>query len=96
MRKFLGVAALATAMSLTAAAQAQYLIIGNDEKVAFDEGKQVLSPPGNDTVTIVDISRQAAPRRQSTTRKFDRRPADQSTNWRWSPIRSTWSRTATI
>jgi hypothetical protein len=43
MRKFLGVAALATAMSLTAAAQAQYLIIGNDEKVAFDDGKQVLS-----------------------------------------------------
>ena len=62
MRKFLGVAALATAMSLTAAAQAQYLIIGNDEKVAFDDGKQVLSPPGNDTVTIVDISDRAKPR----------------------------------
>jgi DNA-binding beta-propeller fold protein YncE len=56
------VAALATAMSLTAAAQAQYLIIGNDEKVAFDDGKQVLSPPGNDTVTIVDISDRAKPR----------------------------------
>jgi len=62
MRKFLGVAALATAMSLTAAAQAQYLIIGNDERVAFDDGKQVLSPPGNDTVTIVDISDRAKPR----------------------------------
>jgi DNA-binding beta-propeller fold protein YncE len=49
-------------MSLTAAAQAQYLIIGNDEKVAFDDGKQVLSPPGNDTVTIVDISDRAKPR----------------------------------
>jgi hypothetical protein len=56
MRTFFGATALAAAMSFTAAAQAQFLIIGNDEKVSFDDGKQVLSPPGKDTVTIVDIS----------------------------------------
>jgi len=42
MRTFFGAAALA-AMSFAAAAQAQFLIIGNDEKVSFDDGKQVLS-----------------------------------------------------
>jgi hypothetical protein len=32
MQKFFGAAALAAAMSFSAAAQAQFLIIGNDEK----------------------------------------------------------------
>ena len=38
MRTFFGAAALAVALSFGAAAQAQFLIIGNDEKVAFDDG----------------------------------------------------------
>jgi DNA-binding beta-propeller fold protein YncE len=62
MQRLLGAAALAAAMSFTAAAQAQFLIIGNDEKVAFDDGKQVLHPAGKDTVTIVDISDRTKPR----------------------------------
>jgi DNA-binding beta-propeller fold protein YncE len=63
MRNLFGAAALAAAMSFTAAAQAQFLIIGNDEKVAFDDnGKQVLSPAGKDTVSIVDISNRSKPR----------------------------------
>src|SRR3974390_702562 len=62
MRTFFGVTALAAAMSFTAAAQAQFLIIGNDEKVSFDDGKQVLNPPGKDTGTIVDISDRPKPR----------------------------------
>lgn len=62
MRKFFGAVALAGAMSFTATAQAQFLIIGNDEKVSFDDGKQVLSQPGKDTVTIVDISDRTKPR----------------------------------
>jgi len=34
----------------------QLMLIGNDEKVGFDDaGKQVQSPPGKDTVSIVDI-----------------------------------------
>jgi len=36
---FFGAAALAAALSFSAAAQAQYLIIGNDEKLAFKDGK---------------------------------------------------------
>jgi DNA-binding beta-propeller fold protein YncE len=55
-------AALAAMIGFSAAAQAQYLIIGNDEKAAFDDGKTVLSPPGKDTVSIVDISDRAKPR----------------------------------
>lgn len=62
MRTFFGATALAAAMSFTAAAQAQFLIIGSDEKVSFDDGKQVLSPPGKDTVTIVHISDRTKPR----------------------------------
>jgi len=44
------------------AAQAQYLIVGNDEKLFFDNGKPVLHPPGKDTVSIVDIREGAKPR----------------------------------
>jgi hypothetical protein len=35
MRKIFGAAILAAAMGFTAVAQAQYLIVGNDEKVNF-------------------------------------------------------------
>ncbi|WGS20599.1 MULTISPECIES: YncE family protein [unclassified Bradyrhizobium] len=49
-------------MGFAAAAQAQYLIVGNDEKVAFTDGKPVLSPPGKDTVSIIDIRDRAKPR----------------------------------
>ena len=55
MRKFLSAAALVAAISVTTTAQAQYLIVGNDEKVVFKDGKPVLSPPGKDTVSIIDI-----------------------------------------
>src|SRR5215469_17614427 len=62
MRKFLSAAALVAAISVTTTAQAQYLIVGNDEKVVFKDGKPVLSPPGKDTVSIVDISDRTKPR----------------------------------
>jgi YVTN family beta-propeller protein len=55
MRTTLGAVAFAAAMSFTAAAQAQYLIVGNDEKLIFKDGKPVLSLPGKDTVSIIDI-----------------------------------------
>lgn len=55
MRKFFGAVALAGAMSFTATAQAQFLIIGNDEKVSFDDGKQVLS-----AFEMFTVSRQLA------------------------------------
>src|SRR5215467_6964449 len=62
MRAILRTAMVAAAMSFTAAAQAQYLIVGNDEKLVFKDGKPVLSPPGKDTVSIVDISDRTKPR----------------------------------
>ncbi|WGS18541.1 MULTISPECIES: hypothetical protein [unclassified Bradyrhizobium] len=39
-----------------------YLIVGNGEKVAFTDGKPVLSPPGKDTVSAIDIRDRAKPR----------------------------------
>ncbi len=43
-------------------AQAQLLISGNDEKMAWnDEGKPVLMPPGKDTVSIIDVRNRAKP-----------------------------------
>ena len=62
MQKILGAAVLVAAISVTALAQAQYLIVGNDEKLVFKDGKPVLSPPGTDTVSIIDISDPSNPR----------------------------------
>ncbi len=47
----------------TGAAQAQLLISGNDEKQTWDEaGKAVLSAPGKDSLSIIDIRDRAHPR----------------------------------
>jgi len=62
MPRILAAATLAAVMAFAATAQAQYLIVGNDEKVAFTDGKPVLSPPGKDTVSIIDIRDRAKPR----------------------------------
>jgi DNA-binding beta-propeller fold protein YncE len=62
MSRILAAAILTAAMGFAAMAQAQYLIVGNDEKVAFKDGKPVLSPPGKDTVSIIDIADPAKPR----------------------------------
>lgn len=44
-------------------ARAQLMIIGNDEKVSWDDaGKVVFAAPGKDTVSIVDIANREAPR----------------------------------
>ncbi len=57
---------LALALSLVLVplvAHAQLMIIGIDDKVAFDKtGKQVRRPPGKDSVAIVDISNPEAPK----------------------------------
>lgn len=40
-----------------------FLIIGNDEKIVWDdEGKPVLSPPGKDSVVIVDVATPEEPK----------------------------------
>ena len=44
-------------------ARAQLLVAGNDEKMTWDEaGKPVLSAPGKDTVSIIDIKDRVHPR----------------------------------
>ena len=44
-------------------AHAQLMIIGNDDKIAFDKtGKQIRRPPGKDSVSIVDISSPETPK----------------------------------
>jgi DNA-binding beta-propeller fold protein YncE len=50
---------LAALVALTAAAHAQLMIIGNDQKPKFDDGKVVMQPPGKDTLSIVDMSKPA-------------------------------------
>ena len=48
---------------LPLAASAQFMIIGNDEKVMWDDaGNRALMGPGKDTVSIVDISVPESPR----------------------------------
>src|SRR5580692_7750522 len=48
-------------LGLGSAASAQMMIVGNDEKPAWDENmKPFLREPGHDTLSIVDMSKPAA------------------------------------
>jgi YVTN family beta-propeller protein len=65
MRSFAVVSRVMTAAMLlslgSAAANAQTMIVGNDEKPAWDEnGKPFLREPGHDTLTIIDMSKPSA------------------------------------
>ena len=56
-------ALLLLVLALPLAASAQLMIIGNDEKVTWDDaGTRSLLGPGKDTISIVDISTPEAPR----------------------------------
>jgi DNA-binding beta-propeller fold protein YncE len=57
----LSVCALAavSVFALGGAARAQLMIVGNDEKVKFEDGKGVTQPGGNDTLSIIDMSKPA-------------------------------------
>jgi DNA-binding beta-propeller fold protein YncE len=61
MRVALATLKLATALGIilgvTVARAAPFMIVGDDEKVLWDkDGKPVLSPPGKDSVLIVDLA----------------------------------------
>jgi DNA-binding beta-propeller fold protein YncE len=57
-----GMSAIALA-ALPEAADARYMIVANDQKMSWnDAGKPVFGPPGQDTVSIVDLSDAKAPR----------------------------------
>ena len=46
---------------------APFMIVGNDEKIAWDdEGKPVLSLPGRDSVVILDLAEPETPRAVAT------------------------------
>jgi DNA-binding beta-propeller fold protein YncE len=49
-------AAIGVALGVTAARAAPFMIVGDDEKVSFANGKNVVSPAGNDTVLVVDVA----------------------------------------
>lgn len=62
LRLALAAAAVAPVLSFATGAAAQLLVIGNDEKQSFVDGKTVMNPPGKDTVLIVDIAHRTKPR----------------------------------
>ncbi len=58
-----GALALALSASMPHAATAQLIIVGNDEKLLWDDtGKVVLYPPGKDTLSIIDVKDRLAPK----------------------------------
>jgi DNA-binding beta-propeller fold protein YncE len=55
-------AAAAVAASGGMAHAQQLMIVGNDQKPQFDNGKVTMGEPGKDTLSVVDIAKPAAPR----------------------------------
>lgn len=56
-------AAAMFALSAVVAQAAPFMIVGNDEKQSTDEhGKTILSPPGKDSVLIVDLANPLSPK----------------------------------
>jgi DNA-binding beta-propeller fold protein YncE len=63
MRTAKTLAVALTLVLLPLVADAQLMIIGNDDKLAFDKtGKTIRRPPGKDSISIVDISSPEAPK----------------------------------
>ena len=59
----LAAAVLLGGASLDVAYAKPFMIVGNDEKVLWDvDGKPILSPPGKDTVLIVDLANPESPK----------------------------------
>src|SRR5882724_1395755 len=59
----LGAAILLCSSSLHLAHAKPFMIVGNDEKLSWDDdGKPVLSPSGKDSVLIVDLANPEAPK----------------------------------
>jgi DNA-binding beta-propeller fold protein YncE len=57
------VAAAALAFNAIVAQAAPFMIVGNDEKILWDDtGKPILSPPGKDSVLIVDLANPLSPK----------------------------------
>ena len=58
----LALVAIAALAPTIPAAQAQFMVVGNDEKVWWDDsGKPINQAPGKDTIGIYDIKTPATP-----------------------------------
>src|SRR6516225_6974913 len=56
-------AGIVLAAGLSVARSAPLMIVGNDEKILWDDqGKPILSPPGKDSVLIVDLANPLDPK----------------------------------
>ena len=55
-------AAVVLAFNALVAQAAPFMIVGDDEKVGFDNGKTVVSPPGKDAILIVDLADPLSPK----------------------------------
>jgi DNA-binding beta-propeller fold protein YncE len=51
------IAALLALAAFAPAARAQLMIVGNDQKPKFDDGKVTMQPAGHDTLSIIDMSK---------------------------------------
>jgi DNA-binding beta-propeller fold protein YncE len=49
-------------LGVTAARAAPFMIVGDDEKAGFADGKPVVSPPGKDSILIVDLANPLSPK----------------------------------
>ncbi|WP_262269847.1 hypothetical protein [Microvirga yunnanensis] len=59
MRQSLWLLSLGVSMFASVVQAAPYMIVGNDEKLVWDDqGKPVLSPAGRDSVLIIDLALQ--------------------------------------
>ncbi len=54
--------AFGVVLGVTAVRAAPFMIVGDDEKVSFTDGKTVVSPAGNDNVLIVDVANPLNPK----------------------------------
>ncbi len=55
-------AMIGVVLGVTAARAAPFMIVGDDEKVSFSDGKTIVSPPGKDAVLIVDVANPLDPK----------------------------------
>ena len=54
------IAAATMLLGLGTSTRAQVMIVGNDQKPKFDDGKVVMQPSGHDTLSIIDMSNPAS------------------------------------
>ena len=54
------IAAATMLLGLGTSTRAQVMIVGNDQKPKFDDGKVVMQPSGHDTLSIIDMSKPAS------------------------------------